>query len=48
LKNRAFVIGYLEITDDSTPATSFDAVVQTAAAERADPCLRFKRRAAED
>ena len=48
VKNRAFVIGYLETTDDSTPVTAFDAVVQTAAAERADPCSEFKRRAAEN
>jgi uncharacterized iron-regulated protein len=43
---RIFSVGYLEITDDSTPVGAFDAVVRTAAAERADPCAEFERRAA--
>lgn len=47
VKNRVFAIGYLEITDDSTPVTVFDAVVRTAVAERPDPCAEFERRAAE-
>ena len=46
-KNRVFAVGYLEITDDSTPVTVFDAVVRTAAADRADPCVEFRRRAAD-
>jgi uncharacterized iron-regulated protein len=46
-ENRVFAVGYLEITDDSTPVTAFDAVVRTAVAERPDPCAEFKRRAAE-
>ena len=45
MKNKAFVVGYLEIGDDSTPVAAFDAVARTAAAERADPCEEFKRRA---
>jgi hypothetical protein len=44
-KDRAFAVGYLEVTDDSTPVTAFDAVVRTAVAERADPCAEFERRA---
>ena len=47
VKNRVFAVGYLEIPDDSTPVTAFDAVVRTAVAERADPCAEFKRRAAD-
>ena len=47
VQDRVFAVGYLEITDDSTPVTAFDAVVRTAVAERADPCAEFKRRAAE-
>ncbi len=43
-----FSVGYLEITDDSTPVGAFDAVVRTPAAERADPCAEFERRAAND
>ena len=46
-KARSFAVGYLEITDDSTPVAAFDAVVRTAVAERADPCAEFKRRAAD-
>jgi uncharacterized iron-regulated protein len=46
-KNRVFAVGYLEIGDDSTPVTAFDAVVRTAVAERADPCAQFERRAGE-
>jgi uncharacterized iron-regulated protein len=44
-RDRTFAVGYLEDTDDSTPVTAFDAVVRTAAAERADPCAEFERRA---
>jgi uncharacterized iron-regulated protein len=47
VKNRVFAIGYLEIADDSTPVTVFDAVVRTAVAERADPCAELERRAAD-
>lgn len=47
VQNRVFAVGYLEITDDSTPVTVFDAVVRTAVAERADPCAKFERRAAD-
>jgi len=39
---RIFAVGYLEITDDSTPVSAFDAVVRTQVAERADPCAEFK------
>ena len=45
-RNRVFVVGYLEITDDTTPVTAFDVVVRTAVAERPDPCAEFRRRAA--
>lgn len=45
-KTRVFAVGYLEITDDSTPVTAFDAVVRTAVAERLDPCADFERRRA--
>jgi uncharacterized iron-regulated protein len=45
-RNRVFVVGYLEITDDTTPVTAFDVVVRTAVAERPDPCAEFNRRAA--
>jgi len=45
VKERMFAVGYLEVTDDSTPVTVFDAVVRTAPAERADPCAAFERRA---
>ena len=44
-KNRVFAVGYLELGDDSTPVTAFDAVERTDAAERADPCAEFKKRA---
>lgn len=47
MQNAVFAVGYLEIGDDSTPTTVFDAVVRTAAAERADPCAKFERRAAD-
>ena len=46
-KKRVFAVGYLEINNDSTPVSVFDAVVRTAVAERADPCAEFKRRAAD-
>jgi len=45
-KTRIFAVGYLEINNDSTPVTVFDAVVRTAVAERADPCAEFRRRSA--
>ena len=46
VKDRIFAVGYLEVTDESTPVAVFDAVVRTAPAERADPCAAFERRAA--
>jgi uncharacterized iron-regulated protein len=45
-RDKAFAVGYLETTDDSTPVDAFDAVVRTAPAERTDPCAAFERRAA--
>jgi len=45
VKPRLFAVGYLEVTDDSTPVDAFDAVVRTPAAERADPCAEFRIRA---
>ena len=42
--NRVFVVGYLEISDDTTPVTAFDVVVRTAVAERPDPCSEFEKR----
>jgi uncharacterized iron-regulated protein len=43
--NKVFAVGYVEIGDDAaTPAAAFDAIVRTAAAERADPCAEFERR----
>jgi len=47
VEHKVFAIGYLEVTDDSTPVTAFDAVVRTAPAERADPCAEFQKRAAD-
>jgi uncharacterized iron-regulated protein len=47
MKARMLAVGYLEITDDSTPVGAFDAVVRTAAAERVDPCAEFRKRAVE-
>lgn len=44
LRERLFAVGYLELDDDSTPVTAFDAVVRTAVAERADPCVEFEAR----
>ena len=41
VNDRLFAVGYLEIDDETTPVTAFDAVVRTAAAERADPCAAF-------
>ena len=38
---RIVAIGFVEDSDDSTPAAAFDAVVRAAAAERADPCAGF-------
>jgi uncharacterized iron-regulated protein len=43
--DRVFAVGYLERDDASIAATAFDAVVRTAAAARADPCVEFVRRA---
>ena len=43
-KARAVSIGYLEGDDTHAPATSFDAVVWTVAAERPDPCMEFRKR----
>ncbi|MGH8798001.1 MAG: ChaN family lipoprotein [Caldimonas sp.] len=40
--DRAFAVGYLEAGDDATPASAFDAVVRTEAAERSDPCAGFE------
>ena len=40
--DRVFTVGYLEDGDDATPASAFDAVVRTEAAERSDPCARFE------
>ena len=40
--DRVFTVGYLENGDDATPASAFDAVVRTEAAERSDPCARFE------
>jgi uncharacterized iron-regulated protein len=42
LQDRAFAVGYLETEDDTTPVAAFDAIVRTAAAERADPCAEFE------
>ena len=47
LKSRLFAVGYLEISDDSTPVTAFDAVVRTAVQERPDPCAEFEKRDAD-
>ena len=44
VNDRVFAVGYLEIGDETTPVAAFDAVVRTAAAERADPCVQFKAR----
>jgi uncharacterized iron-regulated protein len=41
---RVFAVGYLELDDETTPVTVFDAVVRTAVAERADPCAEFRHR----
>lgn len=46
MKAGLLAVGYLEVTDDSTPVDAFDAVVRTAAAERVDPCEEFKKRRA--
>ncbi len=43
-QGRLFVVGYLEADDDTTPTSIFDAVVRTAPAPRADPCVEFRRR----
>ena len=44
VNDRVFAVGYLEIDDETTPVAAFDAVVRTAAAERADPCAGFEAR----
>ena len=41
---RTFAVGFLEHDRTAASDTSFDAVVQTAAAERPDPCVEFKKR----
>ncbi len=43
-QDRLFVVGYLETDDDATPPAVFDAVVRTAPAPRADPCVEFMQR----
>ena len=45
--DRVFAVGYLEDGDDATPASAFDAVVRTEAAERSDPCASFENRIGE-
>ncbi|NUZ08286.1 ChaN family lipoprotein [Piscinibacter koreensis] len=35
-------VGFLEAGDAATPAQAFDAVVRSPAAERSDPCARFR------
>ena len=47
MRERLFTVAYLEISDDATPVAAFDAVVRTAAADRADPCADFKGRVAD-
>ena len=44
INDRVFAVGYLEIDDETTPVTAFDAFVRTVAAERVDPCAQFKAR----
>lgn len=39
---RAVSVGYLEVGDETPPASTFDAVVRTPAAARADPCAAFR------
>jgi len=44
VRDRVVAVGYLEADDATTPVAAFDAVVRTAAAERADPCAGFEPR----
>jgi uncharacterized iron-regulated protein len=41
---RTWVVGFLEHGNASAPETAFDAMVRTAAAERPDPCVEFRKR----
>ena len=41
---RTLTVGYLEHDTSLALETSFDAVVRTSAAERADPCIAFRKR----
>jgi uncharacterized iron-regulated protein len=43
-RDRIFTVAYLEQGDESTSASAFDAVVQTAPAPRRDPCAEFEKR----
>jgi uncharacterized iron-regulated protein len=43
-QSRVFTVAYLEIGDESTAQSVFDAVVLTAPAPRADPCAGFTTR----
>jgi len=43
-QERVFTVAYLERGNESTLASAFDAVVQTAAAPRPDPCVDFEKR----
>lgn len=42
-RSRVLTVGYLEQGGSAVPDAAFDAVVRTAAAQRDDPCLQFKR-----
>ena len=44
LRARTIAVGYLEHGGASALEAAFDAVVRTAAAERTDPCIEFKKR----
>jgi uncharacterized iron-regulated protein len=46
LRSRVFSVGYLE-SGNAAIAPAFDAVVITAAASRPDPCLKFRKPAAD-
>jgi len=41
---RVLSVGYLEVDDDSTPESAFDAVLRSPAPARDDPCAAFRRR----
>ena len=41
---RTIAVGFLEQDGSPAPDAAFDAIVRTAAAERADPCIEFKKR----